>query len=268
MKKIIKWYSETLNHEIYPDIIHLPGNKNHYDFKPLIYNKYSINKSNFIKPEYINIITCATPEYNSILIDQCNYMNINYINAYDFYPNKNDLIPWKNSNKLYIYRNILNKFKNNDIIIFLDSRDILIASFNKLKNIRRQLILYNYIIFGASVYDFPLLFDNDLKPKINIRNLLQSNLNSGVIIGKKEVLVKLFDDAINILNTNEYNGIKLNKNYLCSDQYIFKCLFQSNKYHTNIILDELSNIIFTANGFNYEETDHEIIFKSGKKILI
>lgn len=260
-KKIIKYYSKDLYHEISPDFIHLPGvNDLHYNFKNMIYDEYEKNKSKFIKPNNINLITCATEEYDSILIDQCNYMNIDYINAYQVYENKEKLYPWKNSNKLYVYRNIFNKFLKDDIIVLLDSRDVLIYSFDNIRKINKN-ILENNIIFGTSLYNYPLNFNNILS-KHNYKNLLQANLNSGVIIGKQKRLIDLFDDAINALESGKYNDIKLNNNYLFSDQYIFKCLRESDKYGKNIILDELSDIIFTANGFIIKENDNEIVFES------
>ena len=265
-KKIIKYYSKNLYHEISPDFIHLPGLHDHYDFKNIIYGEYEKNKSKFIKPNNINIVTCATEEYDSILIDQCNYMNIDYINAYQVYENKEKLNPWKNSNKLYVYRNIFNKFLKDDIIVLLDSRDVLIYGFDNIRKINKN-ILKNNIIFSTSLYNYPLIFNNIVN-KRNYRNLFQVNLNSGVIIGKQKTLINLFDDAINILESGKYNDIKLNNIYLFSDQYIFKCLRESEKYGRKIILDELSDIIFTANGFDIKENEDEIIFESPQNLQL
>ena len=217
--------SQFVNKQLYPqNILHFPGEASYL-------KEYWVTlmeeKSAFSSVDNLTIITFATDENNSPLINQLKRNDIDYINAAD---TDSD---WVNTKKIGYLLNALDKVKT-EYVLILDGYDVVIQS---LDGILEKFKSLNYrIIFNATHNNYP---DIEVDKIVNREKLGDfCYLNAGGCIGYKDDIRNFYEEVKEIQSKVD------NPNN--SEQLLVRTVFAkySGKQDNNFVFIDYNCMIF------------------------
>ena len=206
------------------NILHFPGEASHIKEYWLTLIE---EKSSFANVDNLTIITFATDENNSPLINQLKRNNINYINAVD------DKSDWVNTKKIGYLLNALEKVET-EYVLILDGYDVVIQDLNNILD--KFKTLNHRIIFNATHNNYPNIEIDKIPNRESLGDFCY--LNAGGCIGYKEDIQKFYQKVLAVQNNVE------NPNN--SEQLLVRTVFAeySDKKDNNFVFIDYSSTIF------------------------
>ena len=179
-----------------PHILHFQGKaKLHYSV--LFKNASKIPITN---PDNLCILTCATEEEFSPLINQLKASNIKYTNLckLTFYH------CWDNTQKLEAVTEYFKTADLSKIYLFLDAYDTAIQSLDGLLD--KFLATHKEIIFNSTKHNWPNIFIDRLHERDFIGDFRY--FNAGICIGYGHALKKFYNECLEELYKTTFNPWK------------------------------------------------------------
>lgn len=189
MYNILNWRGDSEQ-----NIFHFQG-KARYHYEKLFDEMSQLRLNN--DPRLV-IVTCASDETLSPLINQYKQSNIPYVNIYRprYYAGG-----WSNTLKMSLFIEFLKTLSNDQIVLFTDGYDVAVRSLDAIYDRFKQ--KKKRIVFNATKHNYPDVSIDRLYNRDFIGEF--KYFNAGCCIGYAGDLLKFYEEAKSILDRGVYN---------------------------------------------------------------
>ena len=220
-----------------PCVFHFCGNSTFHCEQIL----RDVQFKDFAKPDNITILTTFTNRAKSILANQLEHNNIEYINAFT---DKHCGVFLHNT-KMQYYKNALSNV-NTEYVLIVDAYDTLINNLDDL--VDRFKTLNCDIVFNSCAIRFPNV---DIEQE---GTGLYKHMNSGICFGKTDKVLEFYSECC-----NKCDSLSQNDPYK-SEQYVFRNVVNEKNFSVSVDYDCYMFACFAGMLFKQQGEDLFILY--------